>query len=65
MEVILALISAAAQVMPEVMAVLPVVEKIIAGQTVTTDEAASVWAAVQALQAKTAATEAAAETAAG
>lgn len=55
--IILQILAAAAQLLPEIETVLPVVEKIINGDTATEADAASVYAAIQALEAQVAARE--------
>ncbi|MDA8232651.1 MAG: hypothetical protein M0006_15055 [Magnetospirillum sp.] len=58
--IILQILAAAAQLLPEIEQVLPVVAKIIDGQTATETDAAAVYAAIQALEAQVAGREAAA-----
>ncbi len=58
--IILQILAAAAQLLPEIEQVLPVVAKIIDGQTATEADAAAVYAAIQALEAQVASGEAAA-----
>ncbi len=58
--IILQILAAAAQLLPEIEQVLPVVAKIIDGQTATEADAAAVYAAIQALEAQVASREAAA-----
>ncbi|MDA8232376.1 MAG: hypothetical protein M0006_13650 [Magnetospirillum sp.] len=58
--IILQILAAAAQFLPEIEQVLPVVAKIIDGQTATEADAAAVYTAIQALEAQVASREAAA-----
>ena len=58
--IILQILAAAAQLLPEIKQVLPVVAKIIDGQTASEADAAAVYAAIQALEAQVASREAAA-----
>ncbi len=58
--IILQILAAAAQLLPEIEQVLPVAAKIIDGQTATEADAAAVYAAIQALEAQVASREAAA-----
>ncbi len=60
--VIVQILSVAAQLLPEIEQVLPVIAKIINGQTATEADAAAVYAAIQALEAQVASREAAALT---
>lgn len=55
MEVVLALLNAAAQLIPEVEQAMPAVQALIGGQTVTAAQMASLWGAVSALEAQVAA----------
>ena len=57
---IVQLLTAAAQLLPEIEQVLPVVAKIINGETASEADAAAVYAAIQALEAQVASREAAA-----
>lgn len=59
---ILQALTVAAQLLPEIEQVLPVISKIINGQTATEADAAAVYAAIQALEAQVAGREAAATT---
>jgi hypothetical protein len=58
--VIIQILTVAAQLLPEIEQVLPVVAKIIDGQTASEADAAAVYAAIQALEAQVASREAAA-----
>lgn len=58
--VIVQILTVAAQLLPEIEQVLPVIAKIINGQTATEADAATVYAAIQALEAQVASREAAA-----
>ncbi len=58
--VILQILTAAAQLLPEIEQVLPVVSKIINGQIASEADAAAIYAAIQALEAQVASREAAA-----
>jgi hypothetical protein len=60
--VILQILTAAAQLLPEIEQVLPVISKIINGQTASEADAAAIYAAIQALEAQVASREAAAST---
>ena len=60
--VILQILTAAAQLLPEIEQVLPVISKIINGQTAGEADAAAIYAAIQALEAQVASREAAAST---
>jgi hypothetical protein len=60
--VIVQILSVAGQLLPEIEQVLPVIAKIINGQTATEADAAVVYAAIQALEAQVASREAAAST---
>ena len=60
--VIVQILTVAAQLLPEIEHVLPVIAKIINGQTATEADAAAVYAAIQALEAQVAGREAAALT---
>ncbi len=60
--VILQILTVAAQLLPEIEQVLPVISKITNGQTVSEADAAAVHAAIQALEAQVAGREAAAAT---
>ena len=57
--VIVQILTIAAQLLPEIEQVLPVITKIINGQTATEVDAATVYAAIQALEAQVASREAA------
>lgn len=56
--VILQILTAAAQLLPEIEQVLPVIAKVIDGQTATEADAAEIYAAIQALEAQVANREA-------
>ncbi len=58
--VIVQILTVAAQLLPEIEQVLPVVVKIIDGQTASEADAAAVYTAIQALEAQVASREAAA-----
>ena len=58
--VIIQILTVAAQLLPEIEQVLPVVVKIIDGQTASETDAAAVYAAIQVLEAQVASREAAA-----
>ncbi len=60
--VIIQILTVAAQLLPEIEQVLPVVVKIIDGQTASEADAAAVYTAIQALEAQVASREAAAST---
>ena len=60
--VIIQILAVAAQLLPEIEQVLPVVAKIIDGQTASEADAAAVYAAIQALEAQVAGREAATST---
>lgn len=55
MEAVLALIAAAAQLVPEVTAALPTVEALIKNETVSAAQMVTLWTAVQAIEAQAAA----------
>lgn len=55
--IILQILSAAAQLLPEIEQVLPAVTKIVNGQEVSEADAAAVYAAIQSLEAQVAAKE--------
>ena len=61
--VIVQILTVAAQLLPEIEQVLPVIAKIINGQTATEADAAAVYTAIQALEAQVASREASASTA--
>ena len=58
--VIVQILTVAAQLLPEIEQVLPVIAKIIDGQTASEADAVAVYAAIQALEAQVASREAAA-----
>ena len=60
--VIVQILTVAAQLLPEIEQVLPVIAKIINGQTATEADAAAVYAAIQALEAQVAGRESTAST---
>jgi hypothetical protein len=61
--VIIQILTAAAQLLPEIEQVLPVISKIINGQTASEADAAGIYVAIQALEAQVASREVAASTA--
>ena len=61
--VIVQILTVAAQLLPEIEQVLPVIAKIINCQTATEADAAAVYTAIQALEAQVASREASASTA--
>ena len=60
--IIVQILTAAAQLLPEIEQVLPVVSKIINGETASEADAAAIYAAIQALEAQVASREVAAST---
>lgn len=50
MEAVIALIAAAAQLEPTIAAAVPIVEKLIAGQTVSSQESLTLWTAIVKLE---------------